>query len=98
MRLKNARRELSRKKIQTSNKMNNNISAVSLYKDMKGGSAQINPLSDYFQESENDMKTKPIKSESTGYNLGYGIQYYEFDKTDTYDYTKPVTYDYTKEN
>jgi hypothetical protein len=36
-------------------------SALEIYKDISAGSAQINPFSDYFQETEDNMKTlKPI--------------------------------------
>jgi hypothetical protein len=36
-------------------------SALEIYKDIEAGSARINPFSDYFQETEENMKTmKPI--------------------------------------
>ena len=36
-------------------------SAIDIYKDMAGGTAQINPLSDFFQETEDNMKSnKPV--------------------------------------
>lgn len=71
---------------------------MDVYRDMKRGSAQINPLSDFFQESERDMKTKPTGFDGPGYNLGYGIPAYNIEKEDKYDYSKPVYYDYTREN
>lgn len=70
---------------------------MDVYKEMSKGTAQINPLSDYFQESEKDMKTKTDLFNGEGYNLGYGVPVYEFDKEDKYDYSKPVTFDYSRQ-
>ena len=43
-------------------------SALDIYKDIAAGTAQINPLSDYFQESESDMKNKKPIFEEKGYS------------------------------
>lgn len=74
----------------------NNISAVALYKDMSGGTAQINPLSDFLQENEKNMKENPHLFVGEGYNLGSGLPLYDIEAEDVYDYTKNVTYDYSK--
>lgn len=70
---------------------------MEVYRDMKGGSAQINPLSDFFQEPENTMKTNTDMFEGFGYNLGFQLPLYEFDKSDAYDYSKPVNFDFSKQ-
>lgn len=41
---------------------------MEIYKDIAAGTAQINPLSDYFQESENDMKSMSPFFQGRGYS------------------------------
>lgn len=66
---------------------------------MAGGRAQINPLSDFLQESEDAMKTFEPYFEGTGANLEYEVPMYPTgDEIDMYDYSKPVDYDYSTEN
>jgi hypothetical protein len=66
-------------------------SAIDVYKDMAAGSAQINVLSDFFQEKEGDMKSKKKMFEGQGFdrNFGYPIE------GAMYDDSKPVDYDYS---
>lgn len=55
----------------------NNESPVDVYKSMAGGSAQINPLSDFLQESEQNMKSNVNIFTGSGYNLGQELPYIE---------------------
>ncbi len=66
-------------------------SAIDVYKDMAAGTAQINVLSDFFQEKESDMKSKKKLFEGDGFdrNFGYPIE------GAMYDNSKPVDYDYS---
>lgn len=75
----------------------NNISAVALYKDMSAGTAQINPLSDFLQENEKNMKENPHLFVGEGYNLGSGLPLYDFEAKDVFDYSKPGNFDYSKQ-
>lgn len=49
-------------------------SALEIYKDIAAGSAQINPLSDFFQESENDMNTQKPIFEGRGFTRDVHVQ------------------------
>lgn len=49
-------------------------SALEIYKDISAGSAQINPLSDYFQESEDNMKTMSPIFEGKGITRDIHVQ------------------------
>jgi hypothetical protein len=69
-------------------------SAIDVYRDMAQGSAQINPLSDFFQETETNMKSGKPVFEGDGFNVGYGLPAFPFDAPDTYDYTKDAMYVY----
>lgn len=72
-------------------------SAIDVYKEMSQGSAQINPLSDFFQETETKMKSEKPIFEGEGYSTGYGVFAYPFDtEQDTYDYTKPPEFDFAE--
>lgn len=73
-----------------------NYSLVDMMNEMRGGSAQVNPLADYFQESEKDMLTGPY-SEGYGANITDNVRMEDTDKADEYDYTRPPTFDYSKE-
>ena len=66
-------------------------SAIDVYKDMAAGTAQINVLSDFFQEKESDMKSNKKIFEGEGFdrNFGYPIE------GAMYDDSKPVDYDYS---
>ena len=67
-------------------------SAIDVYKDMAAGTAQINVLSDFFQEKESDMKSKKKLFDGEGFdggNFGYPIE------GAMYDNSKPVDYDYS---
>lgn len=66
---------------------------------MAGGRAQINPLSDFLQESEENMKTLKPYFQGTGANLDYEVPMYPAggEEIDVYDYSKPVDYDYSIE-
>lgn len=72
-----------------------NYSALDIMKDMRGGSAQINPLADYFQEGEMEMLTGAY-SDEYGANIIYNVRMENVDKADEYDYTRPPTFDYSK--
>lgn len=49
-------------------------SALEIYKDIAAGSAQINPFSDYFQESEENMKTMGPVFEGRGITRDVHVQ------------------------
>lgn len=49
-------------------------SALEIYKDIAAGSAQINPFSDYFQESEENMKTMGPIFEGRGITRDVHVQ------------------------
>lgn len=72
-----------------------NYSLVDMMNEMRGGSAQVNPLSDYFQESEKDMLTGSY-SEGYGANITENVRMEDVNKDDEYDYTRPPTFDYSK--
>lgn len=57
--------------------MYNNESATEVYKSMAGGSAQVNVMSDFLQESEQSMKSNVSVFSGVGYNLGYELPYIE---------------------
>ena len=44
---------------------------------MAGGSAQVNPLSDFFQETEQSMKSNVSIFNGSGFNLGLELPYIE---------------------
>jgi len=49
-------------------------SALEIYKDIAAGSAQINPFGDYFQETEENMKTKGPIFEGRGITRDVHVQ------------------------
>lgn len=55
----------------------NNESATDVYKSMAAGTAQVNAMSDFFQESENDTRRMSPMFKGTGFNLGYELPYIE---------------------
>lgn len=63
---------------------------------MAAGTAQINPMSDFLQENEKNMKENPHLFVGEGYKLGNGLPLYDIELDDVYDYTKSVNYDYSK--
>lgn len=70
---------------------------MDVYKEMAGGTAQINPMSDFIQETEERMKTLKPYFEGTGTRLGLVLPSYPFGDEDMYDYTKDVYYDYSEQ-
>lgn len=70
-------------------------SAIDVYKEMAAGSAQVNAMSDFLQEKEDDMNTKKPYFEGVGYSLGYGLPVFSLENQDKYDYKNPVNYDYS---
>lgn len=72
-------------------------SAIDVYKEMAAGSAQVNAMSDFLQEKEDDMNTKKPYFEGVGYSLGYGLPMFPLEFQDKYDYTKPVTFDFSNQ-
>jgi hypothetical protein len=74
----------------------NNESATNVYTSMAGGTAQINPMSDFLQESEQIMKSNVSVFSGVGFNLGDELPYIELiGPKDTFDYTANVNYDYS---
>ena len=70
----------------------NNDSATSVYTSMAGGNAQINPMSDFLQESEQIMKSNVTVFTGVGFNLGSELPYIELSgPKDTFDYTANVS-------
>ncbi len=77
-------------------KVYNNESPVDVYKSMASGTAQINPMSDFLQESEQSMKSNVNVFSGVGFNLGNELPYIELDgPKDTFDYTSNVNVDYS---
>ncbi len=71
-------------------------SALDVYNDMAAGTAQVNALADFLQESEEDTKTIKPYFEGEGYNLEYTIPMHPAgDEFDSYDYSKTTDYDYS---
>lgn len=74
-------------------------SALDVYKDMAAGTAQVNALADFLQESEDNMKTIKPYFEGEGYNLDYTIPMHPSgEEFDSYDYSKSVEYDYSNDD
>lgn len=61
---------------------------------MAAGTAQVNALSDFLQEKEDDMKTIKPYFEGEGYNLDYTLPMHPT-TGDSFDYSKSVEYDYS---
>lgn len=55
----------------------NNESPTDVYKSMAGGTAQVNPLSDFLQENEQNMKSNVNVFNGSGFNLGSELPYIE---------------------
>ena len=55
----------------------NNESPTEVYKSMAGGTAQINPMSDFLQENEKIMKSNVTVFNGQGFNLGSELPYIE---------------------
>ena len=76
--------------------MYNNESATDVYRSMAGGSAQVNAMSDYLQDSEQSMKSNVSMFNGTGFNLGDELPYIElYGPKDTFDYTANVNTDFS---
>lgn len=76
--------------------MYNNESATEVYRSMAGGSAQVNVMSEFLQESEQSMKSNVSVFSGVGYNLGSELPYIELiGPKDSFDYTSNVNFDYS---
>lgn len=74
----------------------NNESPLSVYRSMAGGSAQVNAMSDFLQESEQSMKSNVNVFSGTGFNLGSELPYIELvGPKDTFDYKSNVMTDFS---